>query len=130
MSTQDTRFEDEGMPDPGGTADGAIDSGQLDGAMEPAHDRPMGVEEFGTTEAELRDGEPLEGRLARETPDVIDLVDTPADESVGERPVGRIVEPDEGARSDTDKELLGTDVGVDHGGFSAEEAAMHVEPEA
>lgn len=55
--------------------------------------------------------------------------DTPFDERAGQG-VGRIVEPDEGARSDTDKELVGTDVGVDHGGFSAEEAAMHVEPEA
>lgn len=44
-------------------------------------------------------------------------------------PVGRIVEPDEGARTDTEKDVIATDVGRDGGGTSAEETALHVEQE-
>ena len=96
------------------------------------------MDDFGTTAEELHTGEPLDGRLAREEPDVLAAVDLPADESAGadtpfdERAgqgVGRLVEPDEGARTDTDAELIATDAGTDLGGYSAEEAAMHLEPE-
>jgi hypothetical protein len=86
-----------------------------------------GVDEFGTTAAEMHDGEPLDARLAREEPDVIDLAGVDADESAP--PVGRLVESDEGARTDTEAEMVAADVGSDLGGYSAEEAAMHLEPE-
>ena len=43
--------------------------------------------------------------------------------------MGRIVEPDEGARTDAEKDVVGSDVGRDGGDLSAEETAMHVEPE-
>lgn len=49
---------------------------------------------------------------------------TEADGGLG---VGRLVEPDEGVRTDTEKDVVATDVGRDGGGVSAEEAAMHVE---
>lgn len=107
--------------------------------MEPPHDTAVAVDEFGTTAAEQRDGESLTGRLDREVPDVLSAVDLPADESAGadtpfdERAgqgVGRLVELDEGARSDTEPDMVATDVGTDLGGYSAEEAAMHVVPEA
>lgn len=106
--------------------------------MEPPHDTAVAVDEFGTTVAEQRAGEPLEGRLDREVPDVLAAVDLPADESAAadtpfaERAgqgVGRLVEPDEGVRSDTEADMTATDVGTDLGGYSAEEAAMRVEPE-
>ncbi|WP_214411524.1 DUF5709 domain-containing protein [Sphaerisporangium fuscum] len=45
------------------------------------------------------------------------------------RPAGRLVEPDEGAREDTEPDVIAREVGPDMGGFSAEEAAMRVEPE-
>lgn len=112
-------FEDEGLP--------AFAEGEE--PMEPPHDTAFAVEDFGTTSREVHDGEPLTGRLAREEPDVLSAVDTPADESVGET-VGRLVEPDEGARGDVDAEMVATDVGPDLGGQSAEESAMHVEHEA
>jgi len=41
--------------------------------------------------------------------------------------VGRLVEPDEGAHTDTEKDLVASDVGVDGGDLSAEEAAVHIE---
>jgi hypothetical protein len=43
--------------------------------------------------------------------------------------VGRLVEPDEGAHTDTEKDVVASDVGIDGGGESAEEAALHVEEE-
>jgi hypothetical protein len=106
--------------------------------MEPPRDAALAVDDFGTTAAEMHDGEPLDGRIAREEPDVIDLVDQPADESLGSdtpfderagQGVGRLVESDEGARTDDETDLVAADVGTDRGGYSAEESAMHVEPE-
>jgi hypothetical protein len=85
------------------------------------------ADDFGTTVSEMRDGEPLEGRIAREEPDVIDLANVDADESAPA--VGRFVESDEGARADTEAEMVAADVGADLGGYSAEESAMHLEPE-
>jgi hypothetical protein len=96
---------------------------------EPPRDTARAVDEFGTTVAEMRDGEPLDGRIAREEPDVIDLVDVEADESIDSPVVGRLVASDEGARPDTEAEMVAADVGSDLGGYSAEEAAMHIEPE-
>lgn len=102
---------------------------------EPPRDTALAVDEFGTTAAEVHDGEPLDGRLSREEPDVLTLVDVPANENdtaFDERSgqgVGRLVESDEGARPDTEAEMVAADVGDDLGGYSAEEAAMHIEPE-
>lgn len=119
-----SEYEAAGIPDPG--------------VGEPPADTALAVDEFGTTGRELTEGESLDGRISREEPDVLALVDTPADEGAGvDTPfaegagqgVGRLVEPDEGARSDTEADLVAHDVGTDLGGYSAEEAAMHIEPE-
>lgn len=50
------------------------------------------------------------------------------DEGYGER-AGRLVAPDEGAHGDDESDMIGTDVGIDGGAASAEEAAVHLEPE-
>jgi hypothetical protein len=42
-----------------------------------------------------------------------------------QRPVGRLVEPDEGVRSDVEPDAVAYDAGAAGGGESAEEAAMH-----
>lgn len=42
---------------------------------------------------------------------------------------GRLVAPDEGAHGDEESDAVGTDVGIDGGAASAEEAAIHLEPE-
>ncbi|HWG95129.1 MAG TPA: DUF5709 domain-containing protein [Mycobacteriales bacterium] len=132
-------FEAEGIPEPGTLAENEDETGQLDGAMSVPRDVPTAVEDFGTTAAEVHDGEPLDGRLAREEPDVLDAADRPADESAtADTPfaqaagqgIGRLVEPDEGARTDSEKDMVASDVGTDLGGYSAEESAMHLEPEA
>ena len=60
-----------------------------------------------------------------------DVAPDDLDVTGGEAPggVGRIVEPDEGARTDDEKDVVAYDVGRDGGDLSAEEAAMHVIPE-
>jgi len=130
--------EAEGIPDPGFSEPGQAATGDTEATMEPPHDTAVAVDEWGTTASEQAEGEPLDARLAREEDDVLAAVDQPADESAGadtpfdERAgqgVGRLVETDEGARSDTEADLVAGDVGTDLGGYSAEESAMHLEPE-
>jgi hypothetical protein len=133
-----SEHEAEGIPDPGFAEPGQLEAGDAEATTEPPRDVAIAVDDFGTTAAEQHDGEPLDGRLAREEPDVLAAVDLDADESAGSdtpfderagQGVGRIVEPDQGGSSDTEADLVAADVGTDLGGYSAEEAAMHLEPE-
>jgi hypothetical protein len=120
-----SELEDEGIPD---LQDGYP---QQYWAEDPQRaplpgDRPIAVDDFGTTAEEQREGESLDGRLSREEPDVGEpgaaATATP-DETV------RLVQQDEGVRTDTESQEIATDVGADTGGFTAEESAMHVEDE-
>jgi uncharacterized iron-regulated membrane protein len=130
--------EAEGIPDPGFSDPSQVVAGDTEATMEPPHDTALAVDEWGTTASEQAEGESLDARVAREEDDVLAAVDLPADESPGadtpfdERAgqgVGRLVEADEGARTDTEADLVAGDVGTDLGGYSAEESAMHIEPE-
>ncbi|GGQ68857.1 DUF5709 domain-containing protein [Streptomyces pilosus] len=100
-------------------------------------EKPLGVTKYGTTAAEQHEGESLDQRLAQEVPEE----SAPAGDAVGDLPggegepvdpeagtarAGRLVAPDEGARTDTTKETVAEDVGIDGGAAGAEEAAMHV----
>jgi hypothetical protein len=86
-------------------------------------------EGFGTTAAEALLGESLEQRLAQEEPDIDpyaepgEYVDGP---EVGRDRAGRLLAPDEGSHFDLEEELVATDVGIDGGAATAEEAAVHV----
>ncbi|GLW65598.1 hypothetical protein Arub01_38420 [Actinomadura rubrobrunea] len=115
--------EDEGIPD---LQDGTPGQRWAEDPQEAAvpGDRPMALDEFGMTEEEMRQGESLDMRLAREEPDI---AEAPPDEPY--RPAGRIVEEDEGVRPDTEDEAVAYDVGPDGGGYSAEERAMRIEDE-
>ncbi len=66
---------------------------------------------------------------AQEEPDA-DPYAEPAEDiddgEVGTERAGRLVDPDEGFGEDTEKDLVGEDVGIDGAGASAEEAAVHV----
>ena len=130
--------EAEGIPDPGFSDPTQIIAGDTEATIEPPRDTALAVDEWGTTAAEQAEGEPLDSRLAREEDDVLAALDLPADETEGadtpfdERAgqgVGRLVETDEGARTDTEADMVADDVGTDLGGYSAEESAMHIEPE-
>ncbi|WP_329129927.1 DUF5709 domain-containing protein [Streptomyces sp. NBC_01476] len=102
-------------------------------------EKPLAVEDVGTTADEQRTGESLDERLRREVPDgqvpegdgIGDDSDTDGellDGEVGDRRSGRLVGPDEGAHVRRDG-VSGEDVGIDGGAASAEEAAVHVVPD-
>ncbi|MFC5380834.1 DUF5709 domain-containing protein [Aquipuribacter nitratireducens] len=137
---QDLAFGEDGEDD------------NLDRSYVP-NDRPVAATAHGTTAEEQHEGGSLEARLEAEEPEVFeerpgdavlptdqpltdatgedvsseDLAMTEDDDSeVGDLRAGRLVEPDEGVREDTEKDLVAEDVGIDAGAASAEEAAMHV----
>lgn len=117
-------------------------------------EKPLGIDRFGTTWEEERQGESLDQRLAQEEPeepveardpggargirapgeaDYTDLGEADElddgellDDQVGDRRAGRLVEYDEGAHADVEKDAVAFDVGIDGGAASAEEAAMHI----
>lgn len=105
----------------------------LDEGYSPAENYGPG-EGFGTTVEEEREGESLDQRLAQEEPDVDPYADEGysgnegdlGDDEVGDDRAGRLVDPDQGLGEDTEKDLVGDDVGIDGAGASAEEAAVHV----
>jgi len=104
----------------------------LDTAWSPP-ERPRELDAFGTTVTEQREGESLDDRLAQEEADPNLAADLAApgpefldDGEVGDVRAGRLVDSDEGLGGDTEKDLIGEDVGIDGGAASAEEAAMHV----
>jgi hypothetical protein len=108
--------------------DESMTAGEILDREHSPNDRPVAVDDFGTTAEEQLVGESLDGRLAREVPDPALDVDVPylsEAEGVGDAPAGRLVEPDEGVREDDVKETIAYDVGRDEGLRSAEEAAMH-----
>ncbi len=82
---------------------------------------------------EPRDHDTLDEFLAAEVPDPAMVLDDDyvpdeqaGDDEVGDVRSGRLVAPDEGFGVDDEKDLIGTDVGIDGGAASAEEAAVHV----
>lgn len=120
--------EDDGLLDPSDTLD---DRDPLDEGYSPP-ERPYAVEDWGTTAAEEAAGEPVDARLRRELPDGVpddgdglgDSSDTDGeliDREVGDARSGRL--------ADDGEELFATDVGIDGGAASAEEAAVHLVPD-
>ncbi|MEU6807861.1 DUF5709 domain-containing protein [Streptomyces sp. NPDC046831] len=100
-------------------------------------EKPFGVTKHGVTAAEQHEGETLDQRLAQEVPEVDEEVGDgvgdlpggegePVDPEAGSRRAGRLVAPDQGAHTDTTKEEVAHDVGIDAGAAGAEEAAVHV----
>jgi hypothetical protein len=115
----------------------------LDEGISP-RERDVRVGRYGMTADEELAGETIDQRLLEEEPDLpvgaggadgAGEGDYPADEpddgelmddEVGYARAGRLVEPDQGAGEDTEKSEVATDVGIDGGAASAEEAAVHV----
>jgi hypothetical protein len=131
MASESEPFEDDGVLDASDTLDGDLVTDPLDTGIAPA-DHWSGANRYGTTPAEERAGEPLDMRLAEEEPD-IDPYAEPGDNDEDELTrrgyerdprAGRLADDDGLADDGTD--LTGWDAGVDGGGASAEEAAVHV----
>jgi hypothetical protein len=117
--------------------DETLGSDDVDDVLDTSYsppEKPLGVDRFGTTLEEQEEGETLDQRLAQEVPDPAlavgddDYVDEQADAGgeVADGRAGRQVDPDGGAEWDTEKDLVGREVGIDAGAASAEEAAVHV----
>jgi hypothetical protein len=123
-------LEDEGMPDMSNVLPSKAITGDAQEEPDPPGDAPGASVDFGVTVEEMRSGEPLSDRLAREEPDVARLrgdgSDTPYPEDRDEQ-VGRFAEArEEGTNKEQD--AWAVDVGADRGGFAPEERAMHDEP--
>ena len=140
-------LDDEDQLQPEDTLDDRGTEDLLDEGYSPP-ERPRGVDAFGTTLAEQRQGETIEQRLAHEEPDPSAAFEDPLADSdkvggddpdaieveddflggdeVGGRRSGRLMAPEEGVREDTESEMVAEDVGIDGGGSSAEEAAVHI----
>jgi hypothetical protein len=89
-------------------------------------------EGFGTTADEALEGESLDERLRQEVPEpdpYAEETENLDDGEVGSERAGRLVDPDGGIGEDTEKDLVGDDVGIDGAAASAEEAAVHVVPD-
>ena len=120
MPTQDDDLEEEGQPqlyDPPPGQD--LDTDQT--APSITRDRPLGVNQWGTTEAEERIDEPLYRRVRREEPDVDQRP------LVGDDPAPRLLQPD----SDIDEvdetaEEVALTSEDDSAGLTAEQAAVHI----
>ena len=159
MSENDNVSETVGVP-PDDAADDLLERAtgeDVDDVLDEGYsppEKPMGIDRFGTTLEEERQGESLDQKLAQEEPeqpveaedpggargiqapgepDVSDLGEADLDEDgellddeVGDRRAGRLVEYDEGAHTDVEKDAVAFDVGIDGGAASAEEAAMHI----
>lgn len=129
--------EEEGIPDYADDTSTAYQEGERprfrDSPASMPADEPHGVDEYGVTAAEQRHGEPLDMELAREEPDVTGAPERPrpagagAEEDYGTLEpggaAGRLLEPDQGAGMDEEKELQARPTGGE--ALSAEEAAVH-----
>jgi hypothetical protein len=106
----------------------SLDYRGVDDALDEGYSPPERPSEL------MRHGEhqTLDERLAAEEPDV--GAGGPAGEyvndgEVGDQRAGRLVDPNGGIGPDTEKDLVGEDVGIDGGAASAEEAAVHIIPD-
>src|ERR1700722_1465001 len=137
-------LEDYQVQDSTDTLSGAPGNSPLDRGVVPPERWSAGVR-YGVTEQEQEQGESLDQLLSEEEPDPAlnfeddDEDDDDEDEDAGDEDVdglllddgpdpraGRLVAEDEGAHPDDEADLVATDVGIDGGGATAEEAAVHV----
>ena len=138
-------LEDYQVQDSTDTLSGAPGNDPLDRGVVPPERWSAGVR-YGVTEQEQEQGESLDQLLSEEEPDpALNFEDDDEDdededdEDAGDEDVdglllddgpdpraGRLVAEDEGAHPDDEADLVATDVGIDGGGATAEEAAVHV----
>jgi hypothetical protein len=126
-------IEDDGVLDASDTLDDDAVEDPLDTGV-AAPDRWAAANRFGTTIAEQRSGESLEQLLAEEEPDVNPWADDAGEDEDDlirrgyevEPRAGRLVADDDGSGADDEADAVAWDAGIDGGGASAEEAAIHV----
>jgi len=132
----DYSVDEEDQP---GAEDTLPDANDPEDPLDPGYSPPERYspgQGYGNTAWEEEHRESIEQRLRQEVPDrdpyAVDRAvgdDDVDDGEVGDLRAGRLVEPDEGVREDTESDLVGEDVGIDGAGASAEEAAVHIVPD-
>jgi hypothetical protein len=120
-------LEEEGIPDQSDALPSKRITGDAQEELEPPRDYPIAVDDYGTTAAEQRAGEPLDLRVEREQPDITTATTDQPYPDDSDRPVGRLVADREGG-TNKDQDLEAHSVGSDGGGYAPEERAMHEEP--
>jgi hypothetical protein len=140
-------LEDYDIEDSADTLNTAPGDDPLDRGVVPPERWSAGMR-FGATADEQSAGESLDQLLAEEEPDTAFDVDDdlPEDNKSGDEDedeaeeyvdglllddgpdprAGRLVAEDEGAHPDDEADLVARDAGIDGGGATAEEAAVHV----
>ena len=145
-------LQDFQVQDSTDTLSGAPGDDPLDRGVVPPERWSAGIR-YGTTAEEQSEGESLDQLLAEEEPDDTldeledeededddeDDEDFDEDDDAGDEDVdglllddgpdpraGRLVAEDEGAHPNEEEDLVARDVGIDGGGATAEEAAVHV----
>lgn len=107
---------------------------ELDRGYSPPESYSAG-QRYGNTPWEEEHRETIDQRIGQEEPDpdpYAEQGDAPWDSEsvddgeVGNRRAGRLVDTNGGIGEDTEKDLVGDDVGIDGAAASAEEAAMHI----
>jgi len=143
----DYSVDDEDQPG----AEGAATSGPPDPAHDAADDLDAGysppekysaAQGYGNTPWEEEHRETIDQRMRQEIPepdpydeasvesgDATESDEYLDDGEVGDARAGRLVDPDQGSGEDTEKDLIGEDVGIDGAAASAEEAAVHIVPD-
>jgi hypothetical protein len=127
----DYSVDDEDQPgaEPDGTED-LVD--ELDRGYSPPE---RYSNDYGNTPWEEEHRETIEQRVRQEVPEKDPYAEEEWSEEdlddgeVGDQRAGRLVDPDQGGGEDTEKDMVGEDVGIDGAGASAEEAAVHVVPD-
>ena len=131
----DYSVDDEDQPQ--GDGDSLVDDRGLAEPLDEGYSPPEKwsvAEGFGNTPYEESIGESFDQRLAQEEPEAdVDLPEPDEqsesaidDGEVGRVRAGRLVATDLGFGEDTEKDLIGIDVGIDGAAASADEAAMHI----
>jgi hypothetical protein len=120
-------LEEEGIPDLSDALPSKRITGDAQEEEAVPRDFPIAVEDYGTTAAEQREGEPLELRVQREQPDVTTAESDQPYPDDPDHPVGRLVADREGG-TNKDQDMEAYSVGSDGGGYAPEERAMHEEP--
>jgi hypothetical protein len=129
----DYSVDDENQPGAEDTlADDNDPEDPLDAGYSPP-ERYSAAQHYGETPWEEEHRETIDQRLVQENPEPDPYAEADTedldDDEVGDTRAGRLVGTDQGAGEDTEKDLVGQDVGIDGGAASAEEAAVHIVPE-
>ncbi|MCQ4083681.1 DUF5709 domain-containing protein [Streptomyces sp. RB6PN25] len=132
--------DDAGLLDPQDTLEDRGLENALDEGYSPP-ERPYGLDHWGLSPEEQPRAEPLDARLAHEVPEnaaplgdgLGDTLDTDGellDDAVGTRRAGRLVARYDESYPGRGNDVFASDVGIDGGAASAEEAAVHIIPDS